>query len=303
MEIAKALIANGADAAATDKQGRTPLSLAQEKGQTEIAALLEEKGATEGVSGAKALNTKDGAEMVLVPAGSFLMGSTDNDLEFAYKMGVKVYGSFRRETSSRESPQHSVFLDSYLVYKYEVTVAQYRQFCEQTSRSMPKAPKYGWHDDRPIVNVSYDDAAAYAKWAGCTLPTEAQWEKAARGADGRLFPWGNEWDNSRCLNTETDGGDRSPRSVGSYRSGVSPYGCYDMAGNAWEICSDWVERKYSEESVRNPVGPAKGKMAFHVLRGGGGYSTAYTSRCAYRVGSFLGGDQSTGFRCVQVVKN
>ena len=166
------------------------------------------------------INPKDGAEMVWVPAGEFLMGSTDDE-------GVRD-----------ERPQRKVYLDGYWMYKTEVTVAQYRKFCEATNREMPEAPEWGWKEDHPVVNVSWHDAVDYAKWAGASLPTEAQWEKAARGTDGRVFPWGNEWDAGACANS-VSWSLKGTKPVGSCPAGASPYGCVDMAGNAWEWCADW----------------------------------------------------------------
>ncbi len=118
--------------------------------------------------------------MVRIPAGTFLMGS---------KAG---------EGSDDEHPQHTVDLTGYWIYRTDVTVAQYRKFCTATGREMPDAPDWGWQDDHPVVNVDWDDANAYADWAGAALPTEAQWEKAARGTDGRIYPWGNDWDATKC---------------------------------------------------------------------------------------------------------
>jgi len=157
-------------------------------------------------------NPKDGAEMVFVPAGDFLFGSNDYDPD--------------------EKPFRKLTIDGYWIYKYEVTVAEFRKFCQETGRDMPPTPEWGWTDNFPIVNTKYADAEAYAKWAGGSLPTNPQWEKAARGTDARLYPWGDEWDKTRCNSAEQ--GPNQTASVGSYPSGVSPYGCYDMAGNAAE---------------------------------------------------------------------
>ncbi len=192
------------------------------------------------------INPKDGAEMILIPAGAFLMGSSESDAQ----------------ASVDEKPQHTVYLDSYYIYKNLVTVAQYRQFCQETGRTMASVPSWGLIHDHPIVNVSWDDANAYAQWVGGSLPTEAQWEKAARGGDGRLYPWGNTWNGSKCQNNE-----QKTAPVGSFASGASPYGVLDMAGNVWQWCADWYgENYYSGSPSRNPTGPVSGSS--RVLRGG-----------------------------------
>lgn len=202
--------------------------------------------------GAARLNPIDGAEMVFVPAGEFTRGSSDEDAD----------------ASSDEKPARKVYLDGYWIYKYPVTVAQYKVFCAATGREMPNEPPWGWVHNHPIVNVTWDDAAAYAVWAHASLPTEAQWEKAARGTDGRTYPWGNEWDPSRCAHSENDWGDLgSTRPVGSYKEGASPYGVMDMAGNVWEWCADWYGEDYYKSSpASNPVGPVDGIV--RVVRGG-----------------------------------
>ncbi len=235
------------------------------------------------------VNPKDGAEMVLVPAGEFLMGSKDDD---------KLAGA-------NEKPQHKVNLDSYYIYKTEVTVVQYRKFCEATKRAMPKEPSWKWQDTHPIVNVTWDDAVAYAKWAGVNLPTEAQWEKAARGTDGRIYPWGNKWDETKCANWSNSGEGDTPKgthSDGSFPAGASPYGMMDMAGNVWEWCADWYGADYYKTApAKNSTGPATG--SFHVLRGGSwynGYGDYYgiVNRGACRSGRYPGNcDIIIGLRC------
>jgi formylglycine-generating enzyme required for sulfatase activity len=222
-------------------------------------------------------NHKDGAVMIFIPKGEFLMGSNDYD---------------------DEKPPHRVTLDDYWIYKFPVTVAQYRRFCQATGRQEPLPPNWGWQDDHPIVNVSWNDATAYATWAGVRLPTEAEWEKAARGTDGRRYPWGNEWDASRCNNWKTGPEQTTP--VGSYPQGVSPYGVHDMVGNVWEWCADWYgENYYRTAPSENPKGPGWGQ--YRVLRGGSWYLNPRLVRVAFR--DWLAPDfrnYIVGFRCVAV---
>ena len=229
------------------------------------------------------VNPKDGADMVYVPAGDFLMGSND-------EIGVKL----------GQSPQHKVYLDAYWIYKNDVTVAQYRKFCEATGWKMPKAPDWGWQDDGPAVNVSWDDARAYCGWAATNLPTEAQWEKAARGTDGRTFPWGNDWDPGKLWwSIGVPGAAGRACAVGSYPGGASPYGCLDMAGNVWQWCADWYgEDYYAHSPARNPAGPATG--VGRVLRGGSWYNHhVFNFRCASRLFNGIYERRSNyGFRCV-----
>lgn len=217
---------------------------------------------------------QDSQVMITIPAGQFIMGSKTGDTE--------------------EQPVHKVYLDSYEIGQYEVTVAQYRAFCTATGRQMPKAPTWGWKEYHPIVNVTWSDAQAYCQWAGGRLPTEAEWEKAARGTDGRKYPWGNSWDKSRCANAYL--GLTSTVPVGIYPEGASPYGCMDMAGNAWEWCADWYGADYYQTSPsRNPTGPAAGD--YRVMRGGCWYSYDGGDRCTYRGNFFPSGSWvSGGFR-------
>ena len=225
------------------------------------------------------INQKDSAELVLIPAGEFIMGGTQFD---------------------EEKPVRKVNLDAYYIYKTEVTVAQFRQFCAATRRDMPEEPDWGWRDDHPMVNVSWNDAAAYARWAGAALPTEAQWEKAARGGDGREYPWGNVWDASKAQCSAKEIGDAGgPVPVGSFPAGASPYGVLDMAGNVWEWCADWYGVDYYKRApANNPPGPLTGEL--RVLRGGSWYfSYPNGFRSANRGGDLpAGGYYFGGFRCV-----
>ncbi len=221
------------------------------------------------------VNPKDGAEMVLIPAGEFLMGSPEGQGEDA------------------ERPQHKVYLDAYYIYKYEVTNEQFAQFVRETGYDAEGDwKKYAGvgKEKHPVVRVKYKDAMAYCRWTGGSLPTEAQWEKAARGNDGRIYPWGNIWDGSKC---NWNGGanvagmvdiykKRGTMPVDSFLSNASPYGIHDMVGNVWEWCFDWFDENYYKISpLRNPEGAMSGK--FRVLRGGS-WNNGYTDdfRCANR---------------------
>ncbi len=224
------------------------------------------------------INPKDGAEVVWVAQGDFFMGSESGE--------------------KREQPVHRVHLDGYWMYKFPVTVEQYRKFCAQTGRQLRHAPGWGWQDDHPIVNVSWDYAHAYCQWANASLPTEAEWEKAARGYDERQFAWGSSWDSGNCRNSVGLRQSGTTR-VGFFVNGASPYGVQDMSGNVWEWCSDWFEESYYLFSPdRNPTGPVFG--IHRILRGGSwGNDMQIDFKTTTRVicePVVRGG--SIGFRCV-----
>ena len=197
-------------------------------------------------AGESRVNPKDGAVMVFVPAGEFLMGSADTEKVW---LGKNSPGA---EALAAEQPQHSIKLDGYWIYKLEVTAGQYRKFCQATQRSMPDLPggKAVWGDSDPIGGVNWYEADAYAQWAGGQLPTEAQWEKAARGTNGQRYPWGDEWEEKKCI-----GPHNITFPTGS-ADGASPFGVCDMAGSLWEWCLDWYSPTYYRETpVENPTGP------------------------------------------------
>ena len=194
--------------------------------------------------------------MVLVPAGEFEMGDGEDDI----------------------CPKHKVYLDAYYINVYAVTNRQYGRFIQVTGHRAPEKADFGdpvWRNgrcpegklDHPVVCVSWDDAMAYVRWAGCGLLTEAQWEKAARGPLGLKYPWGNEWDKHKCRHYNNRG-DETTCNVWRHGQGVSGYGTYNQSGNVFEWCRDWYDSEYYGKSPReNPPGPAKG--SFQVRRGGG----------------------------------
>ncbi len=184
---------------------------------------------------------------VLIPAGEFVMGSDDGDPD--------------------EKPRRRVYVDAFLIDKYEVTNSQFRGFMEATGWATPAFLNNSRFNGatQPVVGVSWHDADAYCRWAGKQLPTEAEWEKAARGTDGRRFPWGNaSVDKSKAQYSDLPAGTAS---VGSFPDGAPPYGVHDMAGNVWEWVSDWYDKFYYQRApIYNPKGPDSGQL--RVLRGG-----------------------------------
>jgi len=257
-------------------------------------------------------NEKDGAEMVLIPAGEFLMGTSEEELA----AWLQAHPADQRGYFTNEMPQHMVYLDDYYMYKTEVTVAQYREFCQATGRAMPSEPSWKWQDDHPIVNIAWEDAQAYAAWAGASLPTEAQWEKAARGGDRRIYSWGDAWPppagtgNFGDETFKASGMFPGRDVINGYIDGyvyvspvgafaANPYGLHDMGGNVGEWCADWYGgRYYTDESMHNPTGPATGTG--RVCRGGswldGG---AWIFRAADRYMGYPADRNSAGgFRCV-----
>jgi formylglycine-generating enzyme required for sulfatase activity len=208
-------------------------------------------------------------EMVYVPAGEFQMGAPDTD----------------GEASDDERPQHTVHLDGFWIDRYEVTNAQYQECVTAGACPAPLicefgTPTYGDGTklDHPVVCVSWIEAVAYCQWAGARLPTEAEWEKAARGNHGQRYPWGDSL-RATSLNLcdrncerehrvgETDDGYARTAPVGHYPEGASPYGAQDMAGNVWEWVADWYDADYYAVAIyENPSGTESGTA--RVSRGG-----------------------------------
>ncbi len=240
-------------------------------------------------------------DTVLIPEGEFWMGSKEDDIG-----------------DGDEKPYHLVYLDAYRIAKYPLTVAQFARFVEEVeyvTEAEKCGSRYTWRTpfgnkseilekkNHPVVNITWNDASAYCAWLSkatgehWNLPTDAQWEKAARGTDGRIYPWGNqEPDMSRCnIDDWFDG--TTP--VGYFgEAGESPYGCADMSGNVWEWCADWYREGYYHNSPgRNPQGAEEGN--YRIIRGGSWDDNHWDARCSYRFGCVPDDyDNYLGFRPV-----
>jgi formylglycine-generating enzyme required for sulfatase activity len=230
------------------------------------------------------ITAPDGATMALIPAGPFEMGSASGDID--------------------EQPVHTVILDDFYIDQYEVSNARYRQCVEAGICESPMTCGWGvstYEDpakaNYPVGCTNWFDAKTYCEWRGGRLPTEAEWEKAARGTDGRTYPWG-EQDPDLLPNLEKYRGPYQPVQVDSFPDNVSPYGVYNMAGNVWEWVSDWYDEEYYAKSpAQNPQGPDDGFSK--VIRGGGWPQQARDFRAAGREYADPTEQSSDhGFRCV-----
>ncbi len=219
--------------------------------------------AAELVGKREVVNEKDGSELVYVPGGEFRLGTDEDD-----RPGVIT--GFQQ----RSKPKHSVHLSPYWMGKYPVTNAQYGRFLAATpGQSKPLHWQKERFDqaDQPVVGVSWHDAVVYCAWAGLELPSEAQWEAAARGLDGRSYPWGEASPTAEHADFNKNFEKGKPDPVGSHPKGAGPYGTLDQAGNVWEWCADaWDERAYRDrDGQRDPVAEGDaGKAGVRVVRGG-----------------------------------
>jgi formylglycine-generating enzyme required for sulfatase activity len=238
------------------------------------------KGRTEGE-----IIGRDGAPAVLIPGGKFIMGDDE------------------------DSPRREIFLDAFYMDKYEVTVARYASFFQATGNL--RAPDE-WETvdlqnggEFPVVGIHWRDASSYCQWAGKRLPTEAEWEMAARGADERKYPWGNDAPTAEHARFgkpyENPVYKDGVAQVGKFSKGASPFGIYDLSGNVWEWVADWYAEGFPRAEVRNPKGPSAG--AGKVMRGGGWYDPRERLTTAKRM--FARPDHradDVGFRCARDAK-
>ena len=237
------------------------------------------------------ISAADPVEMVVIPAGPFIRGSREG------------------EGRSDEHPRRKIHLKAFAIDKYEVTNARYLKFISDTDHK----PPFNVYGDGPlseiqgianlpVVQVTWHDAVDYCFWAGKRLPTEAEWEKAARGTDGLVYPWGNEPYKGNFANYDREWEDKSTLlEVSSLPEGRSPYGVYHFAGNVREWVHDWYDPDYYRSSPdKNPQGPEKGILK--VLRGGSWHSFLSDLRTASRgKGGFALKTHGVGFRCAKDV--
>jgi len=265
------------------------------------------------------IETEDGSQMVLIPAGRFHMGGMEDDL--------KDYEHGFRDNYRAERPRHIVELSSYYIDKYEVTNAQYIRFFEMLKQEpdssifhLEHPPGHAMNQqymsegvappNHPAIGVSWYNAFAYCRWANKRLPTEAEWEYAARGPaeEYSKYPWGNKPPNADGIwraNYEPEGnadadGYKMTAPVGSYPDGASPFGILDMAGNADEWTADWLGLDYYQltDGVKNPSGPIDGQLK--VVKGGSFYTDSYQIRTATRLyGRRETKSDKLGFRCAK----
>lgn len=232
----------------------------------------------------------DGREMVQVSEGPFVMGSRDND------------------SDPDEKPEHQVYLKPYFLDKHEVTQEAYARFSKMTKGLTRKIevfeddPAKLLKPESPMIAVTWDDAEAYCKWAGKRLPTEAEWEKAARGEGKRRYPWGEEFVVGYANIDGDEDGFRYLAPPGSFESGRSPYGIYDMTGNVGEWVADFYdENAYRKSSYRDPKGPDQGEQ--RVIRGGSWRETKRNVRSSKRFQAKpWRHDITVGFRCAKDIE-
>jgi formylglycine-generating enzyme required for sulfatase activity len=273
-------------------------------------------------------------QMIVIPAGRFLMGTPESEIDELFQLMKKELKDTEREWVEQETPQHEVSLDAYAISRYPVTNAEFACFVED---GVYENPEYwtdaGWEQkesehwtrprfweynrlngpSQPVVGVSWYEVLAYCNWLAAKsgrpyrLPTEAEWEKAARSIDGRRYPWGDEWDPGHCNNSGTGPGFTTP--VGQYPKGDSPFGVSDMVGQVWEWCSSKYEGTGGKPKFGYPYNPGDGREDLEgddrrVVRGGSLYDLAGYCRCAVRYWYLPRLSRYyVGFRCVRTLSS
>ncbi len=225
----------------------------------------------------------EGREMVEIPEGPFTMGYDQGDPD--------------------EAPAHPVYIKAFFIDLKEVTQSEYDRFVKMTKREIPKVPVFEEEisklvdPDYPVVGIGWNDAFGYCRWAGKRLPTEAEWEKAARGEGRRLYPWGDKFSYTFSNIDGDDDGFLYLAPVGSYEVGRSPYGVYDMTGNVAEWVADSYDPKYYQNTTfRDPSGPETSE--FKVIRGGTWRDSKLNVRITKRFSAKMWrSDATMGFRC------
>ncbi|MCK5059347.1 MAG: SUMF1/EgtB/PvdO family nonheme iron enzyme, partial [Candidatus Aminicenantes bacterium] len=294
----------------TDKKEKNYLRLLAGQGLSEFQESNRDEEVVALVRKKLELLIKPGVDLAVRFEAGEILGSLGDprirkDNMIKVEAGEFTRGSESEEAYDMEKPERTIYLDEFMIGKYPVTNEEYRKFVENggyDNKEFWTGEGWQWREEKkiseplyrhdrkwngpnfPVVGVSWYEASAYAKWLSkktgkeYRLPTEAEWEKAARGTDGRTYPWGEGIDKNKC-NYNANLGRTSP--VGIFPEGKSPYGCFDMAGNVWEWCSDWYDEKYYKKSPdNNPEGPATSEN--RELRGGNWISVARYVRAAFR---------------------
>lgn len=247
---------------------------------------------------AEAVLLKDGeasldSGMVLISEGAFTMGSSEEDIHWV----AREFFSETVDWYMDETPQRQVYLKAFYIDKHEVTNAQFLKFREAAPGPEPKFmdnPKFN-KPDQPVVGITWQEALDYCRWLSKRLPTEQEWEKAARGTDARFYPWGKDADPGKANVRGLEDGTRYTAPVGEYEEGNSPYGIFDMAGNVWEWTMDWYQPYEGNNFSSDLYG-----TSLKVIKGGSWQSNMDLARAAIRGKAIPDQRQNfTGFRCAR----